>query len=231
MTTIKNFGEGVAQSIIAERAARGQFKNLSDFLERVKDKNLNKKALEALIKSGAMDEFGERGALFANMELLLQYGKESAERSSASLFSALPASVGLRLVDSPPATQEEKLGWEKELLGLYVSGHPLDKFRHILEKREVNIRRAKEEYKEGMTVVVAGILQEVKTIITKKNEIMAFLNLADFSGSIEVVVFPRVWNEHKTLFSPDALVALKGRISNRNNTVSMVAEKAKALSA
>ncbi len=77
--------------------------------------------------------------------------------------------------------------------------------------------------------MVGGILQEVKTIITKKNEIMAFLTLADFSGSIEVVVFPRTWNEHKALFSPDALVALKGRISNRNNTVSMVAEKAKKL--
>ncbi|MDP3661671.1 MAG: DNA polymerase III subunit alpha [bacterium] len=229
LTTIKNFGEGVAQSIIAERTARGPFKNLSDFLERVKDRNLNKKALEALIKSGASDEFGERGQMIANIELLLQYGKESGVHSGASLFEALPASAGVRLVDASPATQEEKLGWEKELLGLYVSGHPLDKFRAVLEKREVNIQRAKEEYKEGMVVVVAGILQEVKTILTKKNEIMAFLKLADFSGSIEVVVFPRTWNEHKALFSPDALVALKGRISNRNNTVSMVAEKAKAL--
>lgn len=229
LTTIKNFGEGVAQSIIDERGARGPFKNLSDFLERVKDRNLNKKALEALIKSGAMDEFGERGQSFANIELLLQYGKESGVHSGASLFEALPASVGVRLADSPQATKEEKLAWEKELLGLYVSGHPLDKFRHILEKREVNIQRAKEEYREGMVVVVAGILQEVKTIITKKNEIMAFFKLADFSGTIEVVVFPSVWNEHKSLFSPDALIVLKGRISNRNNTVSMVAEKAKAL--
>ncbi|TSC83815.1 MAG: DNA polymerase III subunit alpha [Parcubacteria group bacterium Gr01-1014_17] len=229
LTTIKNFGEGVAQSIIAERTAKGSFKNLSHFLERVKDRNLNKKALEALIKSGAMDEFGERGQMLANIELLLQYGKESAEHSGVSLFSALPASAGLRIAEAAPATQEEKLGWEKELLGLYISGHPLDKFRAVLEKREVNIQRAKEEYKEGMVVVVGGILQEVKTIITKKNEIMAFLKLADFSGTIEVVVFPRVWNEHKALFSPDALVALKGRISNRNNTVSMVAEKAKAL--
>lgn len=232
LTTIKNFGEGVAQSIIAERNARGPFKNLSEFLERVKDRNLNKKALEALIKSGAMDEFGERGQMLANIETLLQYGKESGAHSGVSLFSTLPASsAGVRLADSPQASQEEKLGWEKELLGLYISGHPLDKFRAVLEKREVNIQRAKEEYKEGMTVVVAGILQEVKTIITKKNEIMAFLTLADFSGAIEVVVFPRTWNEHKALFSPDALVALKGRISHRNNTVSMVAEKAKALSA
>ncbi len=230
LTTIKNFGEGVAESIIIERKRGGAFKNLSDFLERVQDRNLNKKALEALIKSGAMDEFGERGQMFANMELLLQYGKESTAASGASLFEALPTHTGIRLAAAPAASKEEKLAWEKELLGLYLSGHPLDKFRDILEKREVNIRRAKEEYKEGMVVVVAGILQEVKTIITKKNEIMAFLTLADFSGAIEVVVFPRTWNEHKALFSPDALVALKGRISNRNNTVSMVAEKAKALS-
>ncbi len=229
LTTIKNFGEGVAESIIAERKRGGAFKNLSDFLERVQDRNLNKKSLEALIKSGAMDEFGERGQMLANMETLLQYSKESGEHSGASLFSALPASAGIRLAEAAPAAQEEKLAWEKELLGLYLSGHPLDKFRHLLEKREVNIARAKTEYKEGMVAVVAGILQEVKTIITKKNEIMAFLKLADFSGSIEVVVFPRTWNEHKALFSPDALVALKGRISNRNNTVSMVAEKAKAL--
>jgi DNA polymerase-3 subunit alpha len=228
LTTIKNFGEGVVDSIIAERARGGVFKGLADFLERVKDKNLNKKSLEALIKAGAMDECGERGVLLANMETFLAYSKESSGVQSASLFGSLPQ-PGLRLIEAPSATQAEKLAWEKELLGLYLSGHPLDKFRSVLEKREINIKKAREEYKEGMLVVVAGILQEVRPIITKRNEQMAFLKLADLTSSVEVVAFPRLYQEHRALLSPEQCIALRGRVSHRNGEFSLVAEQVKAL--
>ena len=130
LTTIKNFGQGISSVITAERKLNGKFKNLADFLDRVKDKNLNKKSLESLIKCGALDDFNERGILMANIDNLLAYHKErmNAVKNQDSLFglmsdtSTLP---GLRLLDAPVAIQKNKLLWEKELLGLYISCHPL----------------------------------------------------------------------------------------------------------
>ncbi|MDO8594807.1 MAG: DNA polymerase III subunit alpha [bacterium] len=233
LMTIKNFGEGISHAIITERKERGAFTSLANFLERVKDRNLNKKSLEALIKAGALDEFGERGQMLANIELLLEQNKANANQAANqdSLFGgasaiAMPA---LKLLEAKPAAMEEKLAWEKELLGLYISGHPLDKFREILEKREFTIARMKEEMKEGMTVVVGGIIEELKPIITKKNDMMAFLRVADFTSSIEVVVFPKVYEEFKKLLSAESCIAVKGRYSTRNGTPSLIAEKVKEL--
>ncbi len=234
LTTIKNFGEGIADAIIAERKSGGQFKSLTDFLDRIHDRNLNKKSLEALIKTGALDEFGERGVMLANMENLLAYNKEkaAAPENQESLFGGL-ASAGsaadISLAPAPAATQTEKLLWEKELLGLYVSGHPLDKFKDILEKREVTITKVKSEFKEGMIVVVGGIIEEAKPILTKKNDQMMFVRLADLSGAIEVVVFPRVFEEFKKLLVAEKCVAIRGKISNRNDDISLIAEKVKEL--
>ncbi|HCB35177.1 MAG: hypothetical protein A2W52_04420 [Candidatus Taylorbacteria bacterium RIFCSPHIGHO2_02_49_25] len=234
LTTIKNFGEGISRAIIEERKERGSFKSLVDFLERVTDRNLNKKSLEALIKSGALDELGERGSMLANVELLLEHNKRSAEKpaNQDSLFSEMRGSAfsdALPLRSSPPATMEEKLAWEKELLGLYISGHPLDKFRATLEKREFTIKRIKEEFKDGMTIVVGGIIEEQKPIITKKNDMMAFLRVADLSSSIEVVVFPSVYAESKALLTAERCIVIKGRYSTRNGVPSLIAEKIKEL--
>ena len=233
LTTIKNFGEGISHSIIEERKRGGKFKSLGNFLSRVKGHNLNKKSLEALIKAGALDEFGERGIMLANMERLLSFVKESSSASAdqTSLFGTLgmETSDDLKLEPAPEASQTDKLAWEKELLGLYISGHPLDKFRAVLEKREVNIKKAREEMREGMLVVIGGIIEEMRPIITKKNEPMAFMKLSDLSGTIEVVVFPSVMEKHKDLLKQEACVALKGKISYRNNEVSIIAEKFKPL--
>ncbi len=233
LMTIKNFGEGISHAIIRERKERGKFKSLADLLERVNDRNLNKKSLEALIKAGALDELGERGEMLVNIELLLLHNKEGARQpaNQDSLFGSLGgvALPSLRLEKTPPATKEEKLAWEKELLGLYISGHPLDKFRETLQKREFTIKRVKEEFKEGMTVVVGGIVEEHKPIITKKNDLMAFLRVADLSSSIEVVVFPSVYEESKKFLAPESCVAIKGRYSTRNGVPSLIAEKIKEL--
>ncbi|TSC57596.1 MAG: DNA polymerase III subunit alpha, partial [Parcubacteria group bacterium Greene0416_79] len=247
LTTIKNFGEGIADAIIAERERGGPFRSLADFLERIKDRNLNKKSLEALIKAGALDEFaspeqtlqgkvysGERGQMLKNIERLLLYSKESARRpeNQDSLFGLMAdttAIPSLSLAPATPATTEEKLAWEKELLGLYLSGHPLDKFRALLEKREYTVSKIKEEFRDGMTVVVGGIVEEVRPIITKRNEVMAFVRLADLSSSIEVVVFPAAYQKFKNLLAPETCIAIKGRFSTRNDTPSLIAEKAKEL--
>ncbi len=234
--TIKNLGEPIAQAIIDEREMNGPYVSFGNFLERVSHKDLNKKSLESLIRSGAFDTLGEeRGALLHNIDEALEYHKEYAKQklsNQVSLFSVITdakALPRLRLRPAPEISIESKLAWEKELLGLYISGHPLDKHREKLEKSGVNIKQANEDTRDGMGIVIAGIIEEHKIVITKKNEHMAFLRIADFSGSIEVVVFPRTYTEIKELIGPDMCVAIKGKFSRRNDAPSIIAEKVKAL--
>ncbi|MDP2704827.1 MAG: DNA polymerase III subunit alpha [Patescibacteria group bacterium] len=232
LLTIKNLGEGVAHSIIDERKANGKYTSLKNFLDRITDRNLNKKSLEALIKSGALDEFGERGELIHNLENILEYNKQKnhGPKNQDSLFGSVhEESAPLTLEKAGAAGTEEKLTWEKELLGLYVSGHPLDKFREKLESRDFPISKIKDGMKEGMEAVAAGIIEEAKSILTKRGERMMFLKITDFTGSIEAVVFPRVYEEYKDILVLDKCVALKGKISKRDGESSLVVEKAKIL--
>jgi DNA polymerase-3 subunit alpha len=237
--SIKNFGTGVADSIIAARdtggapsSTAGKFKNLGDFLARVTEKNLNKKSLESLIQSGALDEFGERGQLFANIDLLLDYHREhmKAPSNMGSLFgAAAPSSAAtLRLPVSAPATMDQKLAWEKDLLGLYISGHPLDKYQAKLAASKNTIKHAKENLK-GVETVIAGYIESTQPILTKNGEKMLFAKITDFSSSIELVAFPRVLKENEALFLPGVCIMLKGKISERNGEPSFVVERARAL--
>ncbi len=234
LTTIKNFGEGIANSIIKERKANGKFISLADFLDRIKERNLNKKSLEALIKSGALDEFGERGAMLGNMELLLEYHRQTMNegKNQDSLF-ALSSDAGkapeISLPPGEAATMKDKLLWEKELLGLYISGHPLDAFREKIEKKEMNIAKIYEKPTEGKEVVIAGIIEEMREVLTKKNERMVFLKISDFSGTIETVAFPKTLEALKDILLPEACIALVGKVSKRNGEISLILDKAKAL--
>lgn len=231
--TIKNLGEGIADTIITERKKNGKYKSLSDFLDRVRDKNLNKKSLESLIKTGAMDCIGERGQLLANLENILSYSKEKNSgldhQSLFGLMSDVSSVPGLKLNPAIPATNEDKLNWERELLGLYISGHPLDRFQEKLLKLGGSISKTKESAVEGSTVIIAGLVDMVKLINTKKGASMMFLKISDYTGSIEVVVFPRVMEEFKDIFVIDKCLAVKGKISTRNGTKSIIIEKAKVL--
>ncbi len=236
LVTIKNFGQGIATSIIEERKKNGKFKSLSDFLDRIKDKNLNKKSLEALTKSGALDSFGiDRGILIGNIETILAYNKEKDKQADNqdSLFGLMTDTSSipkLKLEEVPNAEMREKLAWEKELLGLYISGHPLDRYKEIILKRDMDIKKAKETLKDGAEITIACIIEEIKPIMTKKGDAMAFVKVADFSGELETVVFPRVLIEFKSAFTPDKCVALKGKISERNGQKSMIVDKVKVLS-
>jgi DNA polymerase-3 subunit alpha len=233
LSTIKNFGEGVGASIIAERKQNGPFTSLSDFLRRITDKNLNKKSLEALIQCGALDSFGERGQMMANIERILEYHKAHAlaDQNQDSLFSLMSdtSTSDLSLAAAAPAAQETMLAWEKELLGLYISGHPLDKHKERLDKRSMDIAGLKETIKPGMECVVAGIVEEMKPILTKKGDQMAFLKIADMSSSLETVVFPKTLVQYKDLLKADSCIAIKGRLTSRNGELSVVAEAVKAL--
>jgi len=232
--SVKNLGVEISNVIIEEREKNGRFKSLSNFLERVQHKNLNKKSLEALVKCGAMDQFGERGQVLYNMEDALAYSKSfgKANSAQASLFGLMETTASvpeLRMKPCDPTPPFEKLGWEKELLGLYVSGHPLDKYREKLAARAWNNRKIKESGTENMQVTIVGIIEEMRDLMTKKNERMAFLKVADLDDTIEVVVFPRTFEVHKDIIAVEKCVAIKGKFSKRNGEAGVIADAMKIL--
>ncbi|KKT18193.1 MAG: polymerase III catalytic subunit, DnaE type protein [Candidatus Nomurabacteria bacterium GW2011_GWB1_43_7] len=231
--TIKNLGTDIANAIIAERKLNGKFKSITDFLDRIKHKNLNKKSMEALIKSGCMDDWGDRGVFLANLEGMLSYNHETGKQNEnqISLFGGDNSikTPEFKLQSAKEATQSEKLLWEKELLGLYISGHPLDRLRDKLEKRSVNIKKIKEEFGNGMQVALAGIIETTRQTITKNNEQMAFLKISDLTDSIEAVVFPSVFRESANLLVPEKCIAFSGKVSNRNGDKSIIIEAVKEI--
>lgn len=231
LTTIKNFGEGISKVITKERKENGKFKSLEDFLTRIQDRNLNKKSLEALIKTGAMDSFGERGKLLANMDVLLEYNKHSiGNKNQDSLFDAISSKFSpIHLHNAEETSFKQRLDWEKELLGLYVSGHPLEQYKEKLQSQKNTIKKIKEESKEGETVVLGGFIESIHEILTKNGEKMYFVTMLDFTDSVEVVVFPKILKEFSSIFLPNECIAVKARVSIRNSEKSLIVEKAKKL--
>lgn len=229
--TIKNFGEGIGTEIIEERTRGGKFTSLADFLTRVQSRNLNKKSLESLIKAGALNNLEERGRMIGNLDLLLQFAKEVASKPEGqdSLFGGMESSVTtLTLPEAEAISMQEQLAWERELLGLYLSGHPLNRFEEKLKKHDFSIAQIAESY-TGTSVVVYGIIEEQKTILTKKGDQMAFMKVADKTGMIEAVCFADVYKEMRDKLTPDVCVGVKGRISERGGEKSLVVERMKVL--
>ncbi|HBH71369.1 MAG: polymerase III, alpha subunit protein [Parcubacteria group bacterium GW2011_GWC1_42_11] len=232
--TIKNLGRDIADAIIEERERNGKYKSIADFLERIRHKNLNKKSFEALVKVGAMDELGERGQLIANTEEALEYNKAQKNEmlGQESLFgmmtdtSSIPS---LRLKSAEKAPKSTCLAWERELLGLYVSGHPLDDHRDKLEKIGSTVEGIK-KLKDGAMAVVGGIVEDIRPILTKKGDKMAFVKLTDMTGTLELVLFPEALFTHKEFFeTPDKCIKVKGKISERNGEKTMIVERVKEL--
>jgi DNA polymerase-3 subunit alpha len=236
LTTIKNFGEGISHSIIQERKANGKFNSLEDFLKRITDKNLNKKSVEALVKAGALDSLNPnkenlkwRHNLLFNIDNLLKFSQESKKDSSQnSLFGETEVNK-LQLEESKDFNKANELLWEKELLGLYISGHPLSQFQERLSKRDIDIKKVKETKKEKSEVILGGIIEDIKEIETKKGDKMLFLKLSDMSDSIDLVVFPKIMEEFKDLINKDLCVVVKGKVSVRNNEKSILVDKIKLL--
>jgi len=232
--TIKNLGTEISDFIVAERKQGGLYTSYQNFLERVAHKNMNKKSLEALIKAGAMDSLGlERGLMLGNIEEALIYNKEfSAKNSNQNSLFGLMADTSsiptLRFKAGETISNKTKLAWEKELLGLYLSGHPLEEYQEKFAKAEHNIGSIK-KLAEGTSVIVGGVIETVREITTKKGDRMVFARLADMNDQIEMVVFSRLYATHKELFQPDKCLAIRGKISQRNGEVSIVVEGAKEL--
>lgn len=231
LTSIKNFGAGISQAIIDERTKSGVFASLGDFLARITDKNLNKKSLEALIMTGALDNFGERGALLAHLDTLLAFHKEhmNAPQDQDSLFGTAHTTPTITLPASPAASQTQRLNWEKELLGLYISGHPLDVHKEKVARQRFTIAQAKEKLPPETAIALSGLIASAQVILTKNGEKMAFIMLEDASDTLEVVCFPRTYKEYATLLVPGQCVVVKGTLSNRNGEKSFIADLVKSL--
>lgn len=229
--TIKNLGRDIADAIIEERKVHGKFKSLADFFERITHKNLNKKSVEALTKSGAMDELEKRGMILGNLEKLLEFNKEfKTINTQESLFGAIGGiETTLSLMDFDDSSMSSKLSWEKELLGLYVSGHPLDPFKARIEKMGTEIKKIQEVIRPGTQIIMASIITNVKIVNTKNNTRMAFLKISDYTGTIEAVVFPKTFEEHKDLLVADEIIAFEGKVTFRNEEKSIAIEKLKKL--
>ncbi len=231
LLAIKGLGNDVVEEIIKERKVKGKFVDLADFLLRIRGKYINRKSLESLIRSGALDGFGERGDLYYNIERLLDYHKQN-EREQASGQFNLFAQTGetqktaLVLAPAPKIRQRDMLAWEKELLGLYVSEHP---FREIAKKLGDSVLRFSqlEQNKQEKRVKVAGIVAGVKRIYTKKkNEPMLFCKLEDGESDLEVVVFPRVLQETQSCWEPENIIMVAGRPSEDAGKMKVLAETA-----
>jgi DNA polymerase-3 subunit alpha len=228
LAAIKNVGHNIVSVIVEERDLNGPFVSLENLLDRIWSRDLNKKSLESLTKSGALDDFGERNHILSNMEKILEYAHEQNThgKDQHSLFGLMPDNTSipqLKLAPAEPATKNVRLLWEKELLGLYVSGHPLEQFKHITDKTK-SIKELK--LKSGRSKVnVACMITSVKRILTKKGEPMVFLKLQDMSDEIEGVAFPSTLKLYSHLLAPDKYYLIEGNINERNGVPSMICNK------
>ena len=197
MNAIKNVGTGAVEEILRAREA-GEFDSLEDFFGRVSTRTVNRKALESLIKAGAFDRFGERSLLLHNLDVLLAFGsrvQKNLQSGQTDLFGNLLEDTAhvkprLKLLESAlKVSQHEQLTWERELLGLYLSQHPLELYKTILGEQTVPLGELKPEH-EGKSVNVGGAIVETREITTKNGQKMAFVKIEDQSGEVEIILFP-----------------------------------------
>ena len=230
LSAIKNVGEHVAEAIIRERKARGPYQSLEDFMSRLETKNMNRKALESLIKSGALDRFAGRNEMLANIETLLQYARQrerAALNGQTNLFGMLPVDhvPTLRLHPAEPLTDEQKLAWERQLLGLYISSHPLAPHRETLEGMTTPISES-QRLTNGAGIHLGGLVTDIQKILTRGGEPMLFVKVEDFTGSIEAVVFPSVLKQKPAVWAVDAILLLDGRLSDKDGMIKVLVNEA-----
>jgi DNA polymerase-3 subunit alpha len=239
LRAIKNVGADVAEAMIEERKERGSYKTIGDMAKRVETKFFNKRVLEALIKSGAMDCLGERNQLLASLDQITKHNRnvmKDIASGQSNLFAAAPIlggeeEIGLREVPAATkrerlATKRERLAWERELLGLYVSEHPFADFAKYYEGLLTPLKDIEAMKVNTGLSRVGGTISDFRVILTKKKqEQMAFVKLDDGSAELEVVVFPRTFAETKDLWEKDQMVMIEGKYNEREGDVSLICEK------
>jgi DNA polymerase-3 subunit alpha len=221
MAAIKNVGTGAVEEILRARE-EGQFTSLEDFLTRVGARIVNRKTLESLIKAGALDRFGERATLWHNLDVLSAFAgrvQKQAASGQTDLFGDAvehhESRAKLELsAPTTPAEHREQLIWERELLGLYLSQHPLEAFATYLSEQTVPLNTLKPEH-DGRAVTVGGAIVDVRDIMTKNGQHMAFIKIEDQTGEVEVVLFPSAYQQTLGLWERDKVVLIRGKVNAR----------------
>ncbi|MFQ6059164.1 MAG: DNA polymerase III subunit alpha [Anaerolineae bacterium] len=229
LAAIKNVGQGAVEGIVAARKEGGPFSNLDDFCRRADLHAANRRVLESLIKAGALDALGRRSQLLAVVDRIMAITAathRAHQMGQLSIFESMsvePPSF-ITLPHLPEASPKEKLTWEKELLGVYVSEHPLQPFMADLGKAATALCGQIDEEMAGQKVIVAGMVTSVRPITTRKGDPMAFAQLEDLQGDIEVVVFPQVYQKTKELWQEDNILLVKGRVEVREGKPKLICE-------
>jgi len=217
---VKNVGQGAVELIIRERNANGKFKNLNDFARRVDLRAVGKRALESIIKVGAMDNFGNRAALLASLDRVVSISNNhfrAAEAGQMSLFGEATGVIDeITLPEVNNVDKREMLNWERELIGLYISDHPLtpyqETFRQVVSYFSGQLNEAQHEEK----VRVAGLVTSVRPYMTKTNKPMGFVTLEDIQGNIDLVLFPRTWDRTREVLTVGQIVIVEGKVDTNS---------------
>lgn len=229
LLAIKGIGEDVVEAIYRERKANGSYKDIENFVKRVTGKHINRRSLESLVKSGALDRFNDRNQLYFNIDTILDFQKRNTLESSSgqvNLFASAPTALtpmSLKLKPAPPAATREILSWEKELLGLYVSAHPFKEYSEQLAGFLTPVNELIHKTKEK-NIRTGGVFTQAKKILTKNGEPMVFTKLEDMTGDIEAVIFPRIYKEKPELWEADKAVVLSGRVQMKDNEPKFLVE-------
>jgi len=230
LSAVKNVGFKVAEEIVDERKNNGIYTDIENFITRLGPKVINKKSMESLVMAGALDDLGERAELIYNMEKILAYaGSLQREKASgqSSLFGeedvAKVAKIEFESV--PPADKKQRLAWERELLGMYVSEHPLSGISHLIEPhRTIKLSEINQNVEDEF-VRVSGIITSIQKITTRTNQKMLFARLEDLSANVEILVFPKLLAGTETLWLPDRIVAVDGYINFKDGTPKVLADQ------
>jgi DNA polymerase III subunit alpha len=235
LSAIKNVGLGAVESILESRKNEGKFKSLQDFAERVDLRLCNRKVTESLIKCGAFDGFGlKRSQLFSMLDQVLSSSarvQQDRQRGQLSLLDGLGADAGEALASNiaAPSMEEwpenELLGFERDMLGFYVSAHPLAKYEKIIRTHATTNTAKLPDLRDQMAVSIAGIVSTSKEITTKRGDRMAFVSLEDLDGHCEVIFFPELYKSATQLLQKDQCIFIRGKVNSREDTPKIIAEE------
>lgn len=234
LTAVKGMGEGPVHEIIRAREKKGPFLSLENFAERVPAKLLNKKSIECLAFSGALDLLGERAEIAANYDEISTYAKNiqsSISEGQTDIFAVLSDSsvAKLKLKKTPPADSAQRFRWEKEYLGLYVSGHPLQGLKRYLQGKGKLIGSL-DEKSNGKKIKITGLVTQFKKVLTKSGKYMAMGDLEDPSARVAFVLFPKVYDTFGALIEADGVFSVEGRLDKRGGDYQVAVESLKTLS-
>ncbi|MDR2897825.1 MAG: DNA polymerase III subunit alpha, partial [Spirochaetaceae bacterium] len=227
---IKGLGEAAADEIVNQRNAKGSYTSFMNFLDRVELRTVNKKALEVLIQTGSFDKLGQfRSTLINNLERAVEYAqhkKEGAMFGQVSLFEDVGEEefAEFRFEEAPDWAGSEKLRIEKELIGFYISGHPLDNYRTACERSSTIDLRYPERAQKEKPYTIVGMIKALRPFVTKKGKAMAFGSIEDFNGSIDLVFFPDLWEKQRDNIKDDSVWGLTGKIDTSRETPSFIVD-------